>query len=222
MSPILRDRRLARWLPLGGVLALLIAACVAHNPESVQRHLWWSGVGPVLPHDTFPGDCTLCHVGSDWQTLTKDFQFDHAAETGYALTGAHARAICLGCHNDRGPVQTFALRGCVGCHQDVHYGQLGNDCSECHRDETWEAFGQIELHYNTRFPLVGAHLVTACWRCHPGAEVGKFLPTATECVVCHRTDLQNTANPDHIALGWVDRCNRCHLPLTWQEAEIHQ
>ena len=31
-----------------------------------------------------------------------------------ALRGAHAQAGCLLCHNDRGPVQQFAARGCGG------------------------------------------------------------------------------------------------------------
>jgi hypothetical protein len=29
-------------------------------------------------------------------------------------------------------------------------------------------------------------------------------------------------NPNHIGLGWVDRCDRCHLPRTWNHAEINQ
>ncbi|MFN0241987.1 MAG: hypothetical protein ACKVWV_03775 [Planctomycetota bacterium] len=213
--------RSLRWI--SGVLAIafLIAACVTHTAESVKQHLWWSGLGPVLPHDTFPGDCSLCHIGNDWQTLTPDFQFDHLAETGVPLNGAHARATCLLCHNDRGPVAVFSRQGCAGCHEDIHRGQLGSECTTCHQETSWQPVGQIALHDRTRFPLVGVHASTACHRCHPGAEVGKFVPTDTECLTCHTRDLANATNPNHIGLGWVDNCDRCHIPRTWQHAEIN-
>lgn len=208
----------SRALP-GLAFVLLVAACVASGSRTVKQHLWWGGLGPVLPHDTFPGDCSLCHVGTGWQTLSEDFQFDHLAETGVPLNGAHTQASCLRCHNDRGPAGTFAQRGCGGCHEDIHAGQLGSGCEDCHQEQTWQPVGQIAMHQRTRFPLIGVHASTACRRCHVGAEVGKFVPVDTECVTCHRADLANANNPNHINLGWVDRCHRCHLPRTWQQAE---
>ncbi len=200
-------------------LACLIAACLATSHESVARHLWWSGFGPVLPHDTFPGDCALCHVGDDWQGLRSDFSFDHEADTGVPLRGAHARATCLLCHNDRGPAAVFEAQGCGGCHEDVHQGQLGSACEDCHHEHDWRPVGQIARHQMTRFPLVGVHASTACYRCHPGIEVGKIVPVDTECVTCHGNDLARAQNPNHVALGWVDHCDRCHLPRTWEQAE---
>jgi hypothetical protein len=197
----------------------LVVACATRGPESAANHLWWAGFGPVLPHDTFPADCKLCHLGEDWKSLQPNFSFDHKAETGVPLLGAHAGAQCLRCHNDRGPVSVFASRGCGGCHEDIHFGQLGPTCEECHQEETWRPVGQIALHLHTRFPLVGVHLVTPCYRCHPGADVGKFLPTDTECVTCHQKDLANAVNPNHVNLGWVDRCQRCHIPTFWKQAE---
>ena len=72
------------------------------------------------------------------------------------------------------------------------------------------------------FPLIGVHAATACYRCHPGAEVGRFVPTSVERVSCHASDLTRATNPNHAGLGWVDRCDRCHLPRAWEHAEIHQ
>jgi hypothetical protein len=197
---------------------LFVAACVTSNAEAVKQHLWWSGNGPVLPHDTFPGDCSLCHIGDDWQTLTPDFTFDREAQTGYPLNGAHDRATCIRCHNDRGPVAVFARQGCGGCHEDIHRGQLGAECTKCHQEATWQPVGQIELHQHTRFPLIGVHASTACHRCHPGAEVGIFVPTDTECLTCHTRDLAR-AVPNHFNAGWTDRCDRCHMPRTWKNVE---
>ena len=201
--------------------ALLAAACAIRGSESVPRHLWWSGLGPVLPHDSFPADCSLCHVSNEWQTLKPEFAYDHEKETGYPLRGAHAHALCLRCHNDRGPAGTFATQGCGGCHADLHRGGFGTECTRCHTETSWEPFGMVELHDHTRLPLVGVHAVTQCWRCHPGGEVGKFVPADPECSSCHASDLARATNPNHAGLGWVDHCGRCHIPTTWQQAEIH-
>lgn len=214
-------RRLRAWIALVLPCALLIAACIAQGPDLTKQHLWWSGLGPVLPHDTFPADCSTCHVGDDWQTLVPDFQFDHEANTGVPLNGAHAGAACLLCHNDRGPAASYQRQGCAGCHEDVHQGQLGPACNRCHQEFTWQPVGQVALHQSTRFPLVGVHASTACHRCHPGIETGKIFPTDPECLTCHQSDLARTQNPNHFGLGWVDRCDRCHLPRTWEQAEIN-
>jgi len=213
--------RTAHWISALLVLCLGIAACVTGGHDRVQQRMWWSGLGPVLPHDTFPANCELCHVGGDWTTLAPDFQFDHEAETGVPLNGAHAAATCIRCHNDRGPAGVFARQGCGGCHEDIHQGQLGAECTSCHVEQNWAPVGQIEMHRRTRFPLIGVHASTSCRRCHPGAETGKFTPTDTECATCHASDLARANNPNHVALGWTSRCDRCHLPRTWNDAELN-
>lgn len=216
-----RTRRRAR-IVLGSVAFGLVAvACAVQGTDVARLRLWEAGFGPVLPHETFPADCSLCHEGQGWQDLRDDFTFDHAEETGVPLSGAHARATCIRCHNDRGPVSTFTARGCAGCHEDVHRGELGTSCERCHQETTWQPQGMLEQHRKTRFPLVGVHAVTSCNRCHAGAEVGHFQPTDTECVTCHRSDLARATNPNHVGLGWIDRCDRCHLPRTWNQAEIN-
>lgn len=214
-----------QFRPSKGVVALtaallcLAGACATRGVVDVSQHRWWVGLGPVLPHDSFPSDCRLCHVGSGWNTLKSNFKFDHEAETGMPLVGAHAQAKCLRCHNDRGPVALFKSQGCAGCHEDVHFGQLGSNCQSCHQEKTWRPVGQIERHNQTRFPLLGVHATTSCRRCHPGAEVGKFLPTDVECVTCHASDLARALNPPHITLNLIDRCDRCHIPTSWSVAQ---
>jgi hypothetical protein len=197
----------------------VMVACVVRAPADVRQHRWWSGLGPVLPHDSFPSDCSLCHEGDAWQDLREDFEFDHGKETGVALIGAHASARCLRCHNDRGPVQSFAEKGCAGCHEDVHLGQLEFDCKSCHQSQTWRPTGMLERHSRTRFPLVGVHAATACRRCHVGAELGRFTPLDVECVTCHVDDLGRANSPDHFVFGYTSDCHRCHLPTTWSEAQ---
>ena len=197
-----------------------LVACVGTGAVDVGQHRWWQGLGPVLPHDSFPADCTLCHEGSNWNDLVEDFEFDHEAETGVPLNGAHEAAACLRCHNDRGPVDVFTKRGCQGCHEDVHQGQLGNDCRECHTEVHWRPFGMFEMHQRTRFPLTGVHAAISCRQCHPGSEVGRFVPTPIECADCHQADLARATVPNHFSFGWTFDCNRCHQPTSWNRAEV--
>jgi hypothetical protein len=128
-----------------------------------------------------------------------------------ALVGAHERAACLRCHNDRGPVQVYQARGCGGCHLDPHEGELGIDCTRCHQQVNWSPTGIFAEHGRTRFPLSGVHLSVACDRCHLGALRGSFVGAPVECHLCHQQDLIG-ASIDHVAQGWVTDCDRCHTP----------
>ncbi len=212
--------RLRHPLVLSLAAALAVAACVTRGQGSGALHRWWSGFGPVVAHDTFPADCKLCHVGATWNKLVDDFSFDHGARAGLPLNGAHNQAMCLRCHNDRGPVATFRAQGCNGCHPDVHYGELGLDCARYHDETQWYVPTARTLHLHTRFPLTGAHLQVACHRCHAGAFVANFRPTDPDCVSCHFQEAADTTNPPHIGLGWVDNCDRCHMPTAWRPAQI--
>ena len=73
---------LARRHPVlsGVVLYALVVACITRGPIATEQHRWWAGLGPVLPHDSFPADCTLCHAGSSWNELVPAFEFDHELE----------------------------------------------------------------------------------------------------------------------------------------------
>ena len=178
----------ARRLARRALWALLTLVGLVACGTLVEPHEWQPERGPVVPHDSFPADCRLCHEGNGWNQIKADFSFDHEQETGVALLGAHRQAECLRCHNDRGPVETFAARGCRGCHVDPHRGKLGQTCEACHQETDWNPRAAIAEHASTRFPLVGAHAVTACWRCHPGAQVGNFEGLSPDCVSCHLED----------------------------------
>jgi hypothetical protein len=219
MRPVIRRIPVrAHHVALTCALLFAALACAIDKGARTPVQEWYEGLGPVIPHDDFPGDCTLCHAGDDWHTIRADFQYDHLAETGYALEGAHQAAQCLRCHNDRGPVQLYALRGCAGCHEDIHRGQLGQGCESCHGQDDWRPNEQISRHTDYGFPLVGAHAAAACWRCHPNAQVGNFTRTSDQCVECHRDDLARAEDPDHQAQGWVLGCDECHIPTSWSGA----
>jgi hypothetical protein len=214
------------------LVALLLAACVggrvaerggngerrAWRERQGSQHEWWTERGLVIPHASFPADCTLCHLEGDWSTLRPDFQFDHAQVTGVALEGAHAAAQCLRCHNDRGPVQAFAQRGCVGCHDDVHQGVRSTGCDQCHGQEDWQVDEDRLVHARTRFALIGPHASAACRDCHVGINAGVLEPLDTSCESCHTDDLARALDPDHAALGWTMDCEECHQVSTFGAA----
>lgn len=212
---LLRRQRSA-WLAFAG-LACAALACVVPPNASLEAHAqsWATERGPVVPHDSFPADCSLCHAGGSWHSIRADFRFDHGRETGVVLRGAHVDAQCLRCHNDRGPVALFAARGCGGCHLDPHRGLLAGACEECHDERSWAARGARADHARTRFPLVGAHSAVACERCHPGANAGNFLAAALRCEDCHAGEVARATDPDHTWLSWTHDCDRCHTPTGW-------
>ncbi|CAN5456131.1 hypothetical protein BH10PLA1_BH10PLA1_04700 [soil metagenome] len=206
----------------GSIVLLLVGTLVSCNSFFPPvRQGWNKSFGPVVPHDKFPGDCTICHTGATWTQIRKDFTYDHNHLTKFELRGAHQKAQCLMCHNDRGPAQNFVAKGCAGCHIDVHRAKLGQLCSDCHNEQSWRPVEQIAKHNRTRFPLIGAHAGTACFACHKGAQVGNFEGTDVACLTCHRTDLTKATSPDHIAQGWTENCQRCHTPVGWKPAQFN-
>src|SRR5512146_636600 len=98
----------------------------ASNPNHVQ-----SG---------FPQTCAQCHTTTTWLGA----KFDHAALTGFALTGAHSTLECTSCHV--GGRYAGTPSNCIGCHQTDFNGttnpnhvQAGfpQTCSTCHSTTTW-------------------------------------------------------------------------------------
>jgi hypothetical protein len=45
-----------------GLLAALAAAALLNCRLDAPRQGWSSRWGPPVPHETFPGDCGICHV----------------------------------------------------------------------------------------------------------------------------------------------------------------
>jgi len=194
-----------------GVVAVALVDCSVVIPREGWSLRW----GPMVPHRSFPGDCSVCHLPEGWDVLRGDFEFDHGRETGHVLEGAHAGAACLRCHNDRGPVAMYVERGCGGCHVDPHRGNLGSACTDCHEQTLWEPIGLISEHARTRFPLVASHAVAACESCHPRSTLGEFRGTPVDCHLCHQRDAAR-AFPNHAVNGWVRDCERCHTPASWE------
>lgn len=72
-------------------------------------------------------DCGACHVPRDWLI----WEFDHRAQTRFALDGAHGQVACKSCH---APGRRLPALSCDSCHlgDDVHEGSFGRRCEQCH------------------------------------------------------------------------------------------
>lgn len=84
-------------------------------------------------------DCARCHGPSGWAL----WDFDHEAQTGFALAGAHGDLACEGCHEPDVSAPLSVSRSCFACHRadDVHAGQFGNRCERCHSTEAFDRGG---------------------------------------------------------------------------------
>ena len=94
---------------------------------------------------------------------------------------------------------------CAACHKDVHGGQFGQKCQQCHTTVSFhlKAFD----HSKTRFPLDAAHASVACQKCHvKDATTGviKYKPLQTNCAACHRDP--------HLGQFGKKECEQCHTP----------
>ncbi|MCC7199508.1 MAG: hypothetical protein IT483_08370 [Gammaproteobacteria bacterium] len=80
-------------------------------------------------------DCATCHSPNGW----KLWEFDHAQQARFELTGAHGRIACVTCHHKPAGVVKLA-RDCAACHRkdDRHLGQFGQQCQRCHNTLTFK------------------------------------------------------------------------------------
>jgi hypothetical protein len=85
--------------------------------------------------------CQECHNTRAWSI----WEYDHTRRAKYVLDGAHGKARCETCHTKPAPSGKMAApvgTTCVSCHraEDVHDGQFGNRCDQCHVTDNWKKF----------------------------------------------------------------------------------
>ena len=162
--------------------------------------------------------CETCHTAKSFEVTP----FTHAKPRPF-FDGQHASVTCQECHVEtmrpvRTNVKELALRvgfpstatQCVGCHRDIHLGQVRQTCESCHAIETRD-FGVVGFsHTATTFPLTGKHSPLACEACHkvetrayPAATgtARRLTGIGTTCVSCHQ---------DPHAGQLKDACQTCH------------
>jgi hypothetical protein len=150
----------------------------------------------------FGRKCQDCHSERGWKRI----RFDHNRETKFRLRGKHSKVECTSCHKQN--IYKVKLKmDCVSCHKldDVHKGQQGNKCDNCHNEYGWRNKVRFD-HDITKFPLIGLHVVVPCEECHLSSS---YKDASIECYSCHKSD-----DTHHGKLGL--NCDRCHTPNGWK------
>jgi hypothetical protein len=174
-------------------------------------------------------DCVRCHLEHNGEGFNlihwepSEQRFDHRL-TGYSLEGKHAAVPCEKCHtaahmlpaikgliNYKDPAKSFFAQSpnCTACHTDPHKGQLGNECTKCHKVESWKAAKEFD-HSKTRYPLTGLHSKVACEKCHrpdtPGGPARYNDMKFDTCTACHtdphRGEFKKACDSCHTTSGW--------------------
>jgi hypothetical protein len=165
--------------------------------------------------------CDRCHTVTTF--VPARYELEQHADTAFPLSGAHAAAACRGCHpiepslaarisaavlrtlHARKRPERFSLaslhpkkaaQSCLGCHEDVHRGQLArggekDSCRSCHETTSFTAL-TFDHARDSRFPLTGKHAEAPCAGCHKPERVGpdgtrmiRYKPLDTACASCH-------------------------------------
>jgi len=156
--------------------------------------------------------CEQCHNGVSWEGTT----FDHFAESGFAIEGAHQNILCVDCHVNN--ELTGIARECVGCHQQDYNNVMDPnhvqnnfelDCTICHNQNAWVP-ADFD-HSKTQFPLTGAHITVNCTECHSAG----YENIPTDCFACHEQDYDNTTDPNHNTAQFPNICEDCHSTTAW-------
>lgn len=158
-------------------------------------------------------NCASCHNFDSFKN-PKIVGFDHN-KTKFAILGKHMNVGCIQCHKTEivngKPAQRFTgleFESCTPCHKDVHENKFGQNCQQCHTEDSFHNIKNISSfnHDLTKFALVGKHKAVNCKSCHTS---GRLLDPIKhdKCSSCH-TDYhkgdfvkKGVATPD---------CNTCH------------
>lgn len=183
--------------------------------------------------------CAQCHTTNNF-IERKDF--DHKT-TRFSLQGAHEKLKCAECHisttakfnllkpnynskqNSVPPdhfVSKFIFsdlkqKECLSCHNDIHKGQVGQKCLNCHSSLGWK-IPQFDHNSKTKYPLLDKHAELKCDKCHKtnssitvsenkkSFPLVKYKPIPNQCVDCHK-------DPHKGNLG--KSCSECHSEKGW-------
>jgi hypothetical protein len=173
-----------------------------------------------------PGECLSCHadvhkgqLGSDCkrchtETAWKIKNFDHNKQTHYELQYKHADVACNKCHTPikgetvkefKRNVQVVRYKPisaeCSTCHKDVHKGNFGPNCKECHTERGWK----VTRDFHKNFTLTGIHYSLDCAECHKDGR--KLAGLSQQCLACHQKD--------DVHYGTLPHCQDCHRQQFW-------
>ncbi|MFZ0473103.1 MAG: cytochrome C, partial [Bacteroidales bacterium] len=140
-------------------------------------------------------------------------KFNHNSSR-FPLIGKHKTVDCLKCHRKETingkEFQEFrgiSFSNCTSCHKDPHQNQFGQNCRQCHTEESFLTLsgGQSRFDHNkTNFKLEAKHMTVGCRDCHKGKTTDPLKhDRCTDCHVDYHSGqfTRNGISPD---------CSQCH------------
>lgn len=165
------------------------------------------------PHnDQLMGDCAQCHVEKSFALFTGQTGFDHS-QTPFELKGSHQSTSCFACHTNTHEANTvfqdhlgIEETNCASCHEDAHEGKFGQDCAQCHIEESFVLLKNMDQfdHDLTDYPLEGRHKSVDCKACHEESYTNVI--DFSTCTTCH----EDYHKGEFIEKGVVQDCAGCH------------
>ena len=158
---------------------------------------------------TLSTNCINCHDGNAFKPASK---FNHASAK-YKLSGKHLNVECIKCHKieTQNGVKFQKFTGlqygsCTNCHQDVHKNQFGQNCAQCHTNESFTTIKGLNSfdHTKTKYTLEGKHLTVDCKKCHKQKYTTPL--NFQKCSDCH-TDYHKAQFAKD---GLSPDCSLCH------------
>jgi len=149
--------------------------------------------------------CSNCHLELGWLPAT----FNHD-KTDFPLRNVHQEVGCQFCHVNERYIKT--PKNCYFCHylDDVHKGDRGIKCHQCHHDEKWSRI-EFDHDKDTDFTLNGAHQTLLCKNCH---EKNIFKDEVKGvCYACHKVHDAHYGN-------YGKRCDSCHNEKKWRDVRF--
>jgi len=159
---------------------------------------------------TLSDDCSNCHNDDAFKPAIK---FDHN-KTKFQLAGKHQNVECVKCHKievkNNQNFQVFAgvpFSNCTTCHKDMHNGLFGQDCRQCHNEESFHNIqGMVNFDHNkTHFKLEDKHQTVPCKSCHKTAVFTDPLKYQ-RCTDCHADYHKGQFTKQ----GITPDCSSCH------------
>ena len=158
---------------------------------------------------TLPATCTDCHLPDAFKPASK---FSHT-RAKFQLSGKHQDVPCISCHKSsvKNGLKYQEFKGikydnCLSCHKDVHNGKFGQNCTQCHTEQSFSLIKGTQNfdHDKTGFKLLGKHQKVACNSCHK-SKLTNALKFA-RCSDCH-TDYHKN---QFVKQGISPDCSQCH------------
>jgi len=158
---------------------------------------------------TLSSSCLNCHSPDSFRPATN---FNHA-DARFQLAGKHKEVKCLKCHQvgmvNGKKFQEFrgvAFTGCAGCHNDPHQNKFGQNCRQCHTEQSFQLIKNVSKfdHNKTNFRLEEKHLGVSCKECHKTNLTDPL--KYDRCTDCHEDYHKGQFTNNGISTD----CSQCH------------